>query len=54
MEKNKLATPDFPRRSKCASCGSTKVSNPTSRYFEARPNQEFDSDWDGCEQGSGS
>ncbi len=45
--------PTQERRSKCPSCGGVKIANPASKYFEARPNEDEDWDWDGCTQGSG-
>ena len=44
---------DATRMSTCALCGETKVADPTSSYFTARPDRETDSDWDGCVQGMG-
>lgn len=41
------------RMSTCALCGETKVANPKSPYFAARPDRETDADWDGCVQGMG-
>lgn len=41
------------RMSMCTSCGETKVADPTSRYFTARPDSDMDFDWDGCSAGSG-
>lgn len=41
------------RMSKCSMCGGTQPSDSTSHYFHAEPEQEFDSDWDGCERGAG-
>jgi hypothetical protein len=41
------------RMSRCSSCGRTQPSDPTSKYFVAAPDKEFDSDWCGCERGSG-
>ena len=41
------------RMSTCALCGGEKVANPKSKFFTARPEQETDLEWDGCEQGSG-
>jgi hypothetical protein len=41
------------RMSLCSACGETKVADPTSRFFEARPDSDMDFDWDGCSEGSG-
>ena len=37
----------------CSMCKRIKLSDPKSKYFQARPYDETDHDWDGCEQGSG-
>ena len=41
------------RLSLCPMCGRLQKSDPASKYFCAFPDQETDSDWDGCAQGSG-
>jgi hypothetical protein len=41
------------RMSHCTSCGRNQPSDPSSKYFSANPDREFDSDWDGCVRGMG-
>ena len=41
------------RQSRCALCGRTKPSDPTSKYFQARPDNRYDGDWDGCNEAVG-
>ena len=41
------------RQSRCALCGRTQPSDPTSRYFQANPEGPYDFDWDGCSEGMG-
>lgn len=49
-----FAGKDQPQRmSRCSSCGRTQPSDPTSKYFIAWPKAQYDSDWCGCERGSG-